>query len=64
MNQLSCCAKRLIPVMVDSILGKLRVLVTKNVKKSTKETAKKWKESLDQHGSIENIKAPEVHTFF
>lgn len=54
----------LIPVMVDPILGNSRVLVTPSVKKSAKEIAEMWKESLDQRGGIENVKAPDVHTFF
>ncbi|KAI3770863.1 hypothetical protein L6452_02011 [Arctium lappa] len=54
----------LIPVMVDPILGNARVLVTPSVKKSAKEIAETWKESLDQRGGIENMKAPDVHTFF
>lgn len=54
----------LIPVMVDPILGNSRVLVTPSVKKSAKDIAEMWKESLDQRGGIENVKAPDVHTFF
>jgi len=54
----------LIPVMVDPILGESRVLVTPSVKKNAKEIAEKWKESLDERGGIENVKPPDVHTFF
>ncbi|XP_076946514.1 FRIGIDA-like protein 4a [Bidens hawaiensis] len=54
----------LIPVMVDPILGKSRVLVTPSVRKNAKEIADKWKENLDLLGGIENVKPPDVHTFF
>lgn len=53
----------LIPVMVDPVLGDSRAFVTPSVKKSAKEIAETWKESLEQRGGIENVKAPEVHTF-
>ncbi|XP_076931548.1 FRIGIDA-like protein 4a [Bidens hawaiensis] len=54
----------LIPVMVDPILGKSRVLVTPSVRSNAKEIADKWKENLDLLGGIENVKPPDVHTFF
>ncbi|KAL7591579.1 hypothetical protein Lser_V15G33789 [Lactuca serriola] len=53
----------LIPVMIDPILGHSRAFVTPSVKKTAKEIAETWKESLDERGGIENVKAPEVHTF-
>lgn len=53
----------LIPVMADPILGHSRAFVTPTMKKTAKEIAETWKESLDQRGGIENVKAPEVHTF-
>ncbi|XP_071725552.1 FRIGIDA-like protein 4a [Rutidosis leptorrhynchoides] len=53
----------LIPVMVDPILGKTRVLVTPSVKKSAIEIAEKWKKNLEDVNN--NKKAPDdVHTFF
>ncbi|KAK9070720.1 hypothetical protein SSX86_011122 [Deinandra increscens subsp. villosa] len=67
MNDLSwACVlilESLIPVMMDPILGKSRVLVTPSVKKSAKEIAEKWKESLDERGGIENTKPTDAHTF-
>ncbi|KAI3703408.1 hypothetical protein L1987_73459 [Smallanthus sonchifolius] len=36
----------LVPVMVDPIVGKSRVLVTSSVKKTTKEIAQQWMESF------------------
>ncbi|KAF8392414.1 hypothetical protein HHK36_022756 [Tetracentron sinense] len=53
----------LIPLVVDPVLGKSRLLVTPRVKERAKEIAKAWKESLDQRGGIENVKTPDVHTF-
>ncbi|KAK1434519.1 hypothetical protein QVD17_00263 [Tagetes erecta] len=68
MNDLSwACVlilESLIPVMMDPILGKSRVLVTPSVRKSAKAIAEKWKENLEQNGGIENVKPPDVHTFF
>ena len=53
----------LIPVVVDPVIGKSRLLVTPSVKKRAKAIAETWKESLDQRGGIENVKTPDVHTF-
>ncbi|KAI3712591.1 hypothetical protein L1987_71151 [Smallanthus sonchifolius] len=39
-------SRSLVPVMVDPIVGKSRVLVTPSVKKTTKEIAQQWKESF------------------
>lgn len=53
----------LIPVVVDPVLGKSRLLVTPSVKERAKDIAETWKASLDQRGGIENVKTPDVHTF-
>lgn len=53
----------LIPVMVDPVIGKSRLLVTPPVKKRAKDIAKTWKASLEERGGIENVKTPDVHTF-
>uniref|UniRef100_A0A7N0VKI1 FRIGIDA-like protein n=1 Tax=Kalanchoe fedtschenkoi TaxID=63787 RepID=A0A7N0VKI1_KALFE len=53
----------LIPVVVDPVIGKARLLVTPSVKSRASEVAEAWKESLDQRGGIENVKTPDVHTF-
>lgn len=53
----------LIPVMVDPVIGKSRMLVTPSVKEKAKEIAETWKASLEERGGIENVKTPDVHTF-
>ncbi|KAL1220651.1 FRIGIDA-like protein 4b [Cardamine amara subsp. amara] len=53
----------LIPVMVDPVMGKSRLLVTPSVKEKAKEIAEIWKASLKERGGIENVKTPDVHTF-
>ncbi|CAM8918260.1 unnamed protein product [Rhodiola kirilowii] len=53
----------LIPVVVDPVIGKARLLVTPSVRSRANEVAEAWKESLDQRGGIENVKTPDVHTF-
>lgn len=53
----------LIPVMVDPVMGKSRMLVTPSVKEKAKEIAETWKASLEERGGIENVKTPDVHTF-
>ncbi|EEF45299.1 Protein FRIGIDA, putative [Ricinus communis] len=53
----------LIPVVVDPVIGKCRVLVTPSVKERAKEIAETWKRSLEERGGIENVKTPDVHTF-
>uniref|UniRef100_A0A2P2LW17 FRIGIDA-like protein n=1 Tax=Rhizophora mucronata TaxID=61149 RepID=A0A2P2LW17_RHIMU len=53
----------LIPVMVDPVIGKSRLLVTPSVKERAKEIAETWKKSLEERGGIENVKTPDVHTF-
>ncbi|XP_051152730.1 FRIGIDA-like protein 4a [Andrographis paniculata] len=53
----------LIPVMVDPVLGKERMLVTPTIKVKAEEIAETWKKSLEERGGIENVKTPDVHTF-
>ncbi|XP_057489129.1 FRIGIDA-like protein 4a [Actinidia eriantha] len=53
----------LIPVVVDPILGKSRLLVTPSMKERAKDIAETWKASLDERGGIENVKTPDVHMF-
>ncbi|KAI9390233.1 hypothetical protein POPTR_008G153000v4 [Populus trichocarpa] len=53
----------LIPVVVDPVIGKSRLLVTPTVKERAKEIAETWKKSLEERGGIENVKTPDVHTF-
>ena len=53
----------LIPLVVDPILGKSRLLVTPSMKEQAKDIAETWKASLDERGGIENVKTPDVHTF-
>ncbi|KAG6420127.1 hypothetical protein SASPL_116646 [Salvia splendens] len=53
----------LIPVMVDPVLGKERMLVTPSIKGKAEEIAEAWKRSLEERGGIENVKTPDVHTF-
>ena len=53
----------LIPVVVDPVIGKSRLLVTPSVKETAKEIAETWKASLEERGGIENVKTPDVHTF-
>lgn len=53
----------LIPVMVDPVLGKERMLVTPSIKGRAEEIAETWKKSLEERGGIENVKTPDVHTF-
>jgi len=53
----------LIPVMVDPVLGKERMLVTPSIKGKAEAIAETWKKSLEERGGIENVKTPDVHTF-
>lgn len=53
----------LIPVTVDPLIGKDRLLVTPTVKEQAEGIAETWKRSLDERGGIENVKTPDVHTF-
>ncbi|KAF2285394.1 hypothetical protein GH714_003459 [Hevea brasiliensis] len=53
----------LIPVVVDPVIGKSRLLVTPSVTERAKEIAETWKRSLEERGGIENVKTPDVHTF-
>ncbi|CAI9770966.1 unnamed protein product [Fraxinus pennsylvanica] len=53
----------LIPVMMDPVLGKERMLVTPTIKGKAEEIADTWKKSLEERGGIENVKTPDVHTF-
>lgn len=53
----------LIPVMVDPVLGRERMLVTPSIKGKAEEIAEAWKKSLEERGGIENVKTPDVHTF-
>ena len=53
----------LIPVVVDPVIGKSRMLVTPSVKEKAKEIAETWKKSLEERGGIENVRTPDVHTF-
>ncbi|CAI0465952.1 unnamed protein product [Linum tenue] len=53
----------LIPVVMDPVIGKSRLMVTPTVKKRASEIAETWKRSLEERGGIENVKTPDVHTF-
>ncbi|KAJ4834367.1 FRIGIDA-like protein 4a [Turnera subulata] len=53
----------LIPVMVDPVIGKSRLMVTPSMKERANEIAEAWKKSLEERGGIENVKTPDVHTF-
>ncbi|XP_073525752.1 uncharacterized protein [Phyllobates terribilis] len=53
----------LIPVVIDPVIGKERLLVTPRVKKQANDIANTWKASLEERGGIENVKTPDVHTF-
>ncbi|GAV84856.1 Frigida domain-containing protein [Cephalotus follicularis] len=53
----------LIPVVVDPVIGKSRLLVTPSVKEKATEIAEAWKAGLEERGGIENVKTPDVHTF-
>ncbi|CAK7327054.1 unnamed protein product [Dovyalis caffra] len=53
----------LIPVVVDPVIGKSRLLVTPRIKERAKKIAETWKKSLEERGGIENVKTPDVHTF-
>ncbi|KAL6008138.1 hypothetical protein ACLOJK_033644 [Asimina triloba] len=53
----------LVPVLADPVLGSVRPLVTPSVKERAKEIAVVWKEGFDQRGGVENVKAPDAHTF-
>ncbi|RDY13860.1 FRIGIDA-like protein 4a, partial [Mucuna pruriens] len=53
----------LIPVVVDPVIGKSRLLVTPTVKEQATEIAETWKTSLEERGGVENVKTPDVHTF-
>ncbi|KAI4373946.1 hypothetical protein MLD38_012003 [Melastoma candidum] len=53
----------LIPVILDPVIGKQRIMVTPIVREKAKEIAETWKESLEERGGIENVRTPDVHTF-
>lgn len=53
----------LIPVVVDPLIGKDRLLVTPTVRERAEGIAETWKRSLEERGGIENVKTPDVHTF-
>lgn len=53
----------LVPVMVDPVIGKSRMLVTPSVKERARDIAETWKASLEERGGVENVKTPDVHTF-
>ncbi|XP_021716985.1 FRIGIDA-like protein 4a [Chenopodium quinoa] len=53
----------LIPVVVDPVVGKDRLIVTPSVRKKAEGIAETWKRSLEERGGIENVKTPDVHTF-
>ena len=53
----------LIPVVVDPVIGKSRLMVTPAVRERAKKIAETWKASLEERGGIENVKTPDVHTF-
>ncbi|XVF82450.1 hypothetical protein PTKIN_Ptkin16aG0049100 [Pterospermum kingtungense] len=53
----------LIPVVVDPVIGKSRMLVTPSMKEKAKEIADTWKRSLEERGGIDNFRTPDVHTF-
>jgi hypothetical protein len=46
----------LIPVVVDPMIGKSRLLVTPSVKERAKEITETWKASLEECRGIENMK--------
>ncbi|KAG8499768.1 hypothetical protein CXB51_006574 [Gossypium anomalum] len=54
----------LIPAVVDPVIGKSRMLISPSVKEKAKEIAEAWKRSLEERGGIDNVKTPDVHTFF
>ncbi|KAL4310442.1 hypothetical protein GQ457_01G032500 [Hibiscus cannabinus] len=54
----------LIPAVLDPVIGKSRMLVTPSVKEKAEEIAERWKRSLEGRGGIDNVKPPDVHTFF
>ena len=45
----------LIPVVVDPVIGKSRLLVTPTVKEHATEITETWKSSLEEHGGVENV---------
>ncbi|KAH9627319.1 hypothetical protein KSS87_012679 [Heliosperma pusillum] len=53
----------LIPVVVDTAVGKDRLMVTPTVRRRAEGIAETWKKSLEERGGIENVKTPDVHTF-
>ncbi|WOL19632.1 hypothetical protein Cni_G28434 [Canna indica] len=53
----------LVPVLADPELGTERLLVPRSIRERAKETAKKWKEGLEQRGGVECVKPPDAHTF-
>ncbi|KZV16406.1 FRIGIDA-like protein 4a [Dorcoceras hygrometricum] len=53
----------LIPLMMDPVLGKERMLVTPSIRGKAENIAETWKKSLEERGGIENTKTPDVHTF-
>lgn len=53
----------LIPVVIDPLIGKARLLVTPGVRSKAMEVAEDWKLSLDKRGGVENVNTPDVHTF-
>ena len=42
----------LIPVMVDHVIGKSRLLATPSMKERAKEIAETWKASLEEHWGV------------
>jgi hypothetical protein len=48
--------KSLIPVVVDLMIEKSRLLVTPRVKERAKKIVETWKASLEEHRGIENVK--------
>ncbi|XP_020239697.1 FRIGIDA-like protein 4a [Cajanus cajan] len=53
----------LVPLFVDPVVGKSRLLVTPTVKEQATEIADTWKASLEERGGADNVKTPDVHTF-
>ncbi|KAL2324402.1 hypothetical protein Fmac_023460 [Flemingia macrophylla] len=53
----------LLPLFVDPVVGKSRLLVTPAVKDQATEIADTWKASLEDRGGADNVKTPDVHTF-
>ncbi|PKA59748.1 Protein FRIGIDA [Apostasia shenzhenica] len=53
----------LVPVLTDPKLGTDRLLVTRTVKERAMEMAEVWKESMEQRGGLESVKAQDAHAF-